>query len=95
MPDVVLYVRSWCPWCHQARELLATKGVRPREIDIEQDPGRQAEMIERANGRTTVPQVFIGGRHVGGFDDLAALDARGELDRLLAQAHPVGENEAE
>ncbi len=95
MPDVVLYVRSWCPWCHQARELLATKGIRQREIDIEKEPDRQAEMIERAAGRTTVPQVIIGGRHIGGFDDLAALDARGELDRLLAATSQAGGDDAE
>ena len=83
MPDVEIYTGPLCGFCHRARRLLAGKGVAFREIDLGRAPERRAEMIARAGGRTTVPQVFVGGRHVGGSDDLARLDAEGELDRLL------------
>ena len=83
MPDVEIYTGPLCGFCHRARRLLAGKGVAFREIDLERAPERRAEMIARAGGRTTVPQVFVDGRHVGGSDDLARLDAEGELDRLL------------
>jgi glutaredoxin 3 len=83
MPAVTLYLKSWCPYCVRARELLARKGATVQEIDIEARPEQRAVMIERS-GRTTVPQVFIGDRHVGGCDDLHALDAAGGLDPLLA-----------
>lgn len=83
MPDVEIYTGPLCGFCHRARRLLAGKGVAFREIDLARAPERRAEMIARAGGRTTVPQVFIDGRHVGGSDDLARLDAEGELDRLL------------
>ena len=95
MADVVVYVRSWCPWCRRALDLLTRKGARFEVIDIEREAGREREMIERAGGRTTVPQVFIGARHVGGWDDLAALDARGGLDPLLSGDHDAGENASE
>ncbi|GAB4225015.1 MAG: glutaredoxin 3 [Acidobacteriota bacterium] len=95
MAGVTVYVRSWCPWCRRALELLAAKGVRPEVIDIEREAERAGEMVRRAGGRTTVPQVFVGERHVGGFDDLAALDARGELDPLLASVHPSGDRTSE
>lgn len=84
MAKVEIYTKAYCPYCTRAMRLLASKGVQPEEIDITMGGPRRAEMLGRANGRTTVPQVFIDGRHVGGSDDLAALDARGRLDPLLA-----------
>ena len=81
-PDVVVYLAGWCPYCQRARSLLSKKGVQVREIDVDDDPQLREEMIARS-GRRTVPQVFIGEKHVGGCDDLFALDARGELDRLI------------
>jgi glutaredoxin 3 len=81
-PDVVIYVAGWCPYCQRARGLLSKKGVQYREVDVDDDPKLREEMIARS-GRRTVPQVFIGEKHVGGCDDLFALDARGELDRLI------------
>jgi glutaredoxin 3 len=79
---VVLYGTAWCPYCQKAKQLLAQKDVAFDEIDVDQDPRFRQEMISRS-GRRTVPQIFIGERHVGGCDDLYALDGRGELDRLL------------
>jgi glutaredoxin 3 len=84
MPAVTIYTRSTCPYCHMAKDLLARKGVAFEEIDIGREPERRSEMISRAAGRTTVPQIFIDGRHVGGCDDLYALDRAGGLDPLLA-----------
>ena len=81
-PDVVVYLAGWCPYCQRARSLLSKKGVQVREIDVDDDPQLREEMIARS-GRRTVPQIFIGEKHVGGCDDLMALDERGELDRLL------------
>ena len=81
-PDVVIYVAGWCPYCQRARGLLTTKGIQFREIDVDDDPKLREEMIARS-GRRTVPQIFIGEKHVGGCDDLLALDGRGELDRLI------------
>jgi glutaredoxin 3 len=81
-PDVVVYLAGWCPYCQRARGLLSKKGVQVREIDVDDDPQLREEMIARS-GRRTVPQIFIGEQHVGGCDDLLALDERGELDRLL------------
>jgi glutaredoxin 3 len=80
--DVVLYVAGWCPYCERARGLLSKKGVQFREIDVDDDPKLREEMIARS-GRRTVPQIFIGEKHVGGCEDLFALDGRGELDRLI------------
>jgi glutaredoxin 3 len=77
-----MYSRSWCPYCQRARALLQAKGVQFEEIDIEAQPQKRAEMIARS-GRSTVPQIFIDERHVGGSDDLYALDAAGGLDPLL------------
>jgi thioredoxin reductase (NADPH) len=82
MPEIVMYTKSWCPYCDQAKHLLREKGQSWTEIDIEAEPARRREMIERS-GRSTVPQIWIGDRHVGGFDDLAALERKGELDPLL------------
>ena len=84
MPRVEIYTKMFCPYCSRAERLLTEKGASYEEYDITFDGAKRSEMIERANGRTTVPQIFIGGRHVGGSDDLAALEAAGELDSLLA-----------
>ncbi|HVL70716.1 MAG TPA: glutaredoxin 3 [Beijerinckiaceae bacterium] len=84
MPPVTIYVKPWCPYCSAAKELLDEKGVAYDEIEISGRPELRSEMIAKAGGRYTVPQIFIGGRHVGGCDDLYALERRGELDRLLA-----------
>ena len=81
-PDVVVYLAGWCPYCERARSLLSKKGIQFREIDVDDDPRLREEMIARS-GRRTVPQIFIGEKHVGGCDDLLALDGRGELDRLI------------
>ena len=81
-PDVVVYVAGWCPYCQRARGLLSKKDLQFREIDVDDDPKLREEMIARS-GRRTVPQIFIGEKHVGGCDDLFALDERGELDRLI------------
>jgi glutaredoxin 3 len=81
-PKVVMYVTDWCPYCDRARDLLAAKGVIAEEIDVELVPGARAEMRTRS-GRDTVPQIFIGESHVGGSDELQALDAAGSLDAML------------
>ncbi len=81
---VVMYATDWCPYCSRARALLERKGVVFREIDVEMSPEARAEMRARSGGRTSVPQIFIGNTHVGGSDDLHALEARGALDPLLA-----------
>ena len=83
--DVVMYSTGWCPYCERARELLARKGISVQEIDIDEDPAQREVMLQRSGGRRTVPQIFIGERHVGGFDDLAALERAGELDKLLGK----------
>lgn len=82
-PKVVMYTTSWCPYCTRARRLFQEKGVPFREIDVEHVQGAREEMQARS-GRNTVPQIFIGELHLGGFDDTRALDQKGELDRLLA-----------
>ncbi|NBJ09686.1 glutaredoxin 3 [Microvirga arsenatis] len=83
MPAITIYTKSWCPYCSAAKKLLGEKGVAFTEVDIEKTPEARAEMIQRANGRSTVPQIFIGEKHVGGCDDLYALDDRGQLEPLL------------
>jgi glutaredoxin 3 len=88
MAMVEIYTNPMCGYCMRAKRLLDRKGVNYTEIDLWQDPSRREEMLRRAEGRRTVPQIFINGRGVGGSDDIHALDARGELDRLLA-AEPV------
>jgi glutaredoxin 3 len=82
MPDVTIYTTSWCPYCRAATDLLRRKGIAFEEIDVERTPGARSEMVGKA-GRTSVPQIFIGERHVGGCDDLYALDSAGKLDQLL------------
>ena len=80
-PPVTLYVSDWCPYCRRAKELLSTKNIAFTQIDVEEQAKFREEMMARSN-RRTVPQIFIGDRHVGGCDDLFALDASGELARL-------------
>lgn len=83
MAKIEIYTKFLCPYCAKAKALFAAKNVPIDEIDITMDAGLRAQMIERANGRTTVPQIFIDGLHIGGSDDLAAFEARGALDPLL------------
>lgn len=84
MAKIEIYTKFFCPYCTRAKALLASKHADFEEIDVSMDRGLQQTMSQRADGRTTVPQIFINGRHIGGSDDLAALDARGGLDPLLA-----------
>ncbi len=84
MARVEIYSKFLCPYCARAKRLLTEKGVEFEEYEISMDMEKRAEMLGRANGRTTVPQIFINGRHVGGSDDLAELERNGQLDPLLA-----------
>lgn len=83
MARVEIYSSMFCGFCARAKRLLKSKGVEFDEIDVDTAPDRRQEMVDRSGGRTSVPQIFIGGAHVGGSDDLAALDQSGRLDRLL------------
>jgi glutaredoxin 3 len=83
MQPVTIYTTAWCPYCSAAKSLLKDKGVAFQEIDVERVQGARGTMVERAGGRTSVPQIFIGETHVGGCDDLYALDRAGKLDPLL------------
>ncbi len=85
MPHIKMYKTPVCPYCHRAKALLADKGVSEiEELDISRDPSLREAMLEASGGRKTVPQIFIGETHVGGFDDLYALEKDGQLDALLA-----------
>jgi glutaredoxin 3 len=84
--EVVVYSTGWCPYCDRAKALLGRKEVAFREIKVDDDPAERDAMLKRSGGRRTVPQIFVGDRHVGGFDDLYALDKTGELDKLLGRA---------
>jgi glutaredoxin 3 len=84
MPPITIYTKPGCPYCVAAKDLLRKQGAAFTEIDIARESGRRAEMIERSGGGMTVPQIFIGERHIGGCDDLYALHARGGLAPLLA-----------
>ena len=84
MPAVEIFTTRWCPYCHAAKTLLTRKGIAFTEIDVTSDWDGRKTMIARANGRTTVPQIFIGAAHVGGSDELHALERAGKLDPLLA-----------
>jgi glutaredoxin 3 len=84
MPKVEIYTKIFCPYCVRAKRLLDQKGVDFEEYDISMGGPQRSEMIQRAHGRTTVPQIFIDGVHVGGSDDLAALERAGKLDPMLA-----------
>lgn len=83
-PHIVMYTTGWCPYCQRVRELFARRRLEFEEIDIEANPARRAEMQARS-GRNTVPQIFIGTTHVGGCDDIHALDQAGKLDPLLKE----------
>lgn len=82
-PRVVMYAVDWCSYCSRARQLLVSKGVAFEEIDVEAVPGALEEMTARSGGRSSLPQIFIGEQHIGGCDELHALDAAGDLDPLL------------
>lgn len=84
MADVTLYSTGWCPFCVRAKRLLADKSARVHEIDVDREPAARQEMMARS-GRRTVPQIWVGDRHVGGCDELFALERAGELDDLLAE----------
>ena len=84
MADVVIYTKPGCPYCIRAMALLDRKGAAYTEIVASNDPALKAEMVEKSGGKATFPQIFIDGKHVGGCDDIHALDARGGLDPLLA-----------
>lgn len=85
MAKIDIYTTGYCPYCHAALALLDRKGVAYDVIPVDGDPELRQAMMRRANGRYTVPQIFIGSVHVGGYDDLAALERRGALDPLLAE----------
>ena len=84
MQKVELYTTPACGFCHAAKRLLTQKGVSFSEVDLARQPDRRAEMVQRANGGRTVPQIFVGDTHVGGSDELASLERQGKLDELLA-----------
>ena len=84
MAKVEMYLKSTCPYCMRAAQLLDAKGAEREYYNVDMGGAKKAEMVQRTNGRTTVPQIFIGGRHIGGCDDLMALDRQGKLDQLLA-----------
>lgn len=84
MQTVEIYTKPTCGFCHMAKRLLTSKGVSFSEVNISAQPERRSEMVQRANGGTTVPQIFVGDTHVGGCDDLFALEHSGKLDQLLA-----------
>jgi glutaredoxin 3 len=86
MASIEIYTTPMCPFCVRAKRLLDSKNVTYEEINLWTGPGRRREMIERADGRSTVPQIFIDGQGIGGSDELAALEEAGKLDRLLEQA---------
>jgi len=85
MARVEIYTSPLCGYCHAAKRLLAKKGVEFEEVNVITNPGKRGEMMDRAGGRTSVPQIFINGQHVGGSDELHELDFDGELDPMLAQ----------
>ncbi|MDR3518523.1 MAG: glutaredoxin 3 [Azospirillaceae bacterium] len=85
MAEVEIYTSPFCGYCQRAKQLLSKKGIAFKEIDVMMDPGKRQEMLARAAGRTTVPQIFINGDGIGGCDDLYALDRAGTLDPLLTQ----------
>ena len=86
MPKIEVYTQPWCPFCARAINLFADKGVEVKEIDAPHGTPERAEAIQRSGGRSTVPQIFIGGQHIGGCDDLLALERAGKLDALLRAA---------
>jgi len=84
MAKVEMYTTQWCGYCARARALLERKGVEFTEYDIDEEAGKREEARARSGGRTSVPQIFIGGKHIGGSDEMAALEAAGKLDAMLA-----------
>lgn len=86
MAKIEIYTSPYCGYCHRAKQLLSRKGADFTEFDVMMDAAKRTEMLSRANGRTSVPQIFIDGKHIGGCDDLYALDRAGNLDPLLAPA---------
>ena len=88
-PPITMYVTGWCPYCQRAKALLNSKQLAFNEIDVDEDPKLRQEMTARS-GRRTVPQIFIGERHVGGCDDLYALESQGELDQLVSNLSGQG-----
>ena len=85
MAHVTIYTKPYCPYCVRALELLERKGVDFTEIEAAYDPAKRQEMVQRSGGRMTFPQIFIGERHIGGCDDMMALERAGKLDALLTQ----------
>jgi glutaredoxin 3 len=85
-PEIIMYSTAFCGYCQRARGLFERKGASFREIKVDEDAREREAMLKRSGGRRTVPQIFIGERYVGGYDDLAALDRSGELDKLLQPA---------
>ncbi len=88
MTEVEIYSSFWCPFCSRAKRLLKSKGVAFAEYDVDAEPALRGEMVTRSGGRRTVPQIFIGGAHVGGSDELAALERAGRLDAMLKGGAP-------
>ncbi len=84
MTEIIIYTKDYCPYCVKAKKLLEIKKQQFKEIDITNDPETALNMVEMTGGRKAVPQIFIGGKHIGGCDDLYALSDKGELDKLLA-----------
>lgn len=84
-PEIVIYASRWCPYCDRARRLMTEKGLTFKEIDVDEDAKLREEMIARS-GRSTVPQIFIGAKHIGGCEELVALEGSGELDPLIEGA---------
>jgi len=84
MPEITIYTSNLCPFCTMAKRLLSSKGVSYTELNVDTTPGLREEMMQRTN-RRTVPKIYIGEQHIGGFDDLRALDLKKELDPLLAK----------
>ena len=83
MADIEIYTRAWCGFCHRAKSVLKSKKAAFKELPIDTDADMRQQMIQRAGGRTSVPQIFIDGHHIGGCDDLMTLDRSGELDKRL------------
>lgn len=84
MTQIEIYTSPLCGYCHAAKRMLTDKGISYSEIDVAADPAKRQEMMSRASGRHTVPQIFIGDQHIGGYDDMAALERNGKLDPMLA-----------
>ena len=95
MPEIEIYTTRYCPYCVAAKRLLSHKGATFTEIDVSGDRVERSKMVVRASGRMTVPQIFIGATHVGGYDDLYALDRAGKLGPLLGTSEPLSADQEE